>query len=296
MAPGVRVRVNVWHNGLARKDAALSQVLHFCYLPLESAYGLYGLNWWCQWRTKGVTVIESEISSQLWWDYSEGWSKYESSCLNFDLGKKVVKMSCELPYKEIHMIFWQLFCVGQNSNNMPAILTPFRIVPPQQWRCHLVPVSSSTPSEMCVTHIKMLEQRRLLKRQPMGSDVPSTRHKSHRDGSSLYYKLDHMGHARQFEGPSHTQPWSAHRKGPLEMMLLSGPYNTGCILWVWHQYIGQQNLCAIVDHGIPLSINTKSRVAIKRHADITRKRNHCLHTCSGMYSLHSGPREWQGLG
>jgi hypothetical protein len=46
--------------------------------------------------------VKSE--TQLWWDYSEGWSKCESSCLNFDLGKKV-KMSRVLPYKVIHVIF-----------------------------------------------------------------------------------------------------------------------------------------------------------------------------------------------
>jgi hypothetical protein len=43
--------------------------------------------------------------SQLWWHYSEGWSKCEASCLNFDQGKKVVKMSREVPYKGIHVIF-----------------------------------------------------------------------------------------------------------------------------------------------------------------------------------------------
>jgi len=41
----------------------------------------------------------------LWWDYSEGGSKYGSGCLNFDQGKKVIKMSREVPYKEIHVIF-----------------------------------------------------------------------------------------------------------------------------------------------------------------------------------------------
>jgi len=38
----------------------------------------------------------------LWWDYSQGGSKYGS---DFDQGKKVIKMSREFPYKEIHMIF-----------------------------------------------------------------------------------------------------------------------------------------------------------------------------------------------
>jgi len=47
-----------------------------------------------------------------------------SGCLNFDQGKKVVKMSREFLYKEIHVIFWRLFCVSQNSNNVPDILTP----------------------------------------------------------------------------------------------------------------------------------------------------------------------------
>jgi len=64
------------------------------------------------------------LLSLLWWDYSEGGSKYGSGCLNFDQGKKVVKMSREFLYKEIHVIFWRLFCVSQNSNNVPDILTP----------------------------------------------------------------------------------------------------------------------------------------------------------------------------
>ena len=70
-------------------------------------------------------ALKKEIcQSLLWWDYSEGGSKYGSGCLNFDRGKKVVKISRELPYKEIHVVFWRLFCVSQNSNNLPDILTP----------------------------------------------------------------------------------------------------------------------------------------------------------------------------
>jgi hypothetical protein len=90
-------------------------------------------SWLIMWK-----LHVQDCSTQLWWDYSEGWSKCESSCLNFDLGKKVIKMSRELPYKEIHVIFWQLFCVGQNANNMPAILTPLQNSPTtavlQPWR------------------------------------------------------------------------------------------------------------------------------------------------------------------
>ena len=44
-----------------------------------------------------------------------------------------------------------------------------------------------------------------------------------------------------------------------------------------------------MDHGKPLSINTKSRLAIKQHADIIRKMDHCLQRCSGMDRLCSGP-------
>ena len=43
--------------------------------------------------------------SLLWWDYSEGGSKCQAHCLNFDRCKIVVKISCEFPYKEIHVIF-----------------------------------------------------------------------------------------------------------------------------------------------------------------------------------------------
>jgi hypothetical protein len=32
----------------------------------------------------------------LWWDYSEGWSKWQVRCLNFDRPKKVVKMSRDI--------------------------------------------------------------------------------------------------------------------------------------------------------------------------------------------------------
>ena len=41
----------------------------------------------------------------LWWDYSEGGSKCQAHCLNFDRGKIVVKISREFPYKEVHVTF-----------------------------------------------------------------------------------------------------------------------------------------------------------------------------------------------
>jgi hypothetical protein len=71
-----------------------------------------------------LRTTDINTSTLLWWDYSEGGSKYGSGCLNFDQSKIVAKMSCELPHKKIHMIFWQLFCVSQNSNNVPDILIP----------------------------------------------------------------------------------------------------------------------------------------------------------------------------
>ena len=40
----------------------------------------------------------------LWWDYSEGGSKYGSGCLNFDQDIVIVKMSREFLYKVIHVI------------------------------------------------------------------------------------------------------------------------------------------------------------------------------------------------
>ena len=66
----------------------------------------------------------------LWWDYSEGRSKHGSGCLNF---KMVVETSREFSYIVIHVI---LFCISQKSNNVPDILNPLTIVPPQQCKWH----------------------------------------------------------------------------------------------------------------------------------------------------------------
>ena len=60
----------------------------------------------------------------LWWDYSEGGSKCQAHCLNFDWHKIVAKISRESPYKEIHVTFWRPCCLDQNSNNLTRILTP----------------------------------------------------------------------------------------------------------------------------------------------------------------------------
>jgi hypothetical protein len=36
---------------------------------------------------------------------SEGGSKWQACCLNFDRGKKIVKISREFFYKEVHVTF-----------------------------------------------------------------------------------------------------------------------------------------------------------------------------------------------
>jgi hypothetical protein len=59
----------------------------------------------------------------LWWDYSEGGSKWQACCLNFDRRKKVVKISRKFLYKEVHVTFWRPFCLDQHSNNLTHILT-----------------------------------------------------------------------------------------------------------------------------------------------------------------------------
>jgi hypothetical protein len=42
-----------------------------------------------------------KLNTLLWWDYSEGGSKWQARCLNFDRRKKVVKISRGFPYNAI---------------------------------------------------------------------------------------------------------------------------------------------------------------------------------------------------
>ena len=83
----------------------------------------------------------------LWWDYSEGGSKCQAHCLNFDRWKIVVKISREFPYKEIHVTFWRSFCLDQNSNILTRILTPPQNSP-----------TTAVPKHVVVKHVKLLSQ------------------------------------------------------------------------------------------------------------------------------------------